>query len=224
MPTQIFLGFSPQLQFHNQRKQLQQRPDKKLHNPLEFELHERLIELVSESTWFMSALKAAQHLELASWCIGAGAVRNLVWDNLHGFTTPSSLPDIDLAYFDANNLHAQYDKALEQRLMARLPGFPWEATNQAAVHQWFDAYFGKPVEPFTSLEEAIASWPEYATAVGVTLLKDDTIKVIAPFGLEDLFAMIVRHNPTRATVSMYRERVVQKRFVERWPKVSVALC
>jgi uncharacterized protein len=23
MPTQIFLGFSPQLQFHNQRKQLQ---------------------------------------------------------------------------------------------------------------------------------------------------------------------------------------------------------
>ncbi|CAG9202444.1 hypothetical protein BGLA2_1580010 [Burkholderia gladioli] len=45
--------------------------------------------------------------------------------------------------------------------------------------------------PLKSLEAAVASWPEYATAVGLTLLPDYTIRVIAPYGLNDLFAMVI---------------------------------
>lgn len=192
--------------------------------PLESELCERLAAMVKESPWLMSALAAVQTLGLSSWCIGAGAVRNLVWDNLHGFKEPSDLPDIDVAYFDSSNVTAEQDRELQRRLLAILPGIPWEVTNQAAVHEWFEGYFGHAVAPLTSLREAIASWPEYATSVGVTLLEDNTVQVIAPHGLEDLFLLVIRHNPERASVGTYRERLAQKRYSERWPKVTVVPC
>lgn len=185
------------------------------------ELRERLVAIVRESAWFMSALSAVRELGLSSWCIGAGAVRNLVWDRLHGFETPSALSDVDVAYFDAADLSAERDTELQNRLNRQLPGVPWEVTNQAAVHHWFEGHFGHPVEPLASLHEAVASWPEYTTAVGVTLLADNAIDVIAPHGLNDLFALVVRRNPTRVSVDTYRQRVAQKRYAERWPKVRV---
>lgn len=80
---------------------------------LETELHKRLIEIVRESEWFMSALCATRALGLASWCIGAGAVRNLVWDKLHNFKKPSSLADIDVAYFDASMMSTERDSELQ---------------------------------------------------------------------------------------------------------------
>lgn len=48
-------------------------------------LREQLISIVRASAWFMPALEAVRSLHLNSWCIGAGAVRNLVWDHLHGY-------------------------------------------------------------------------------------------------------------------------------------------
>lgn len=190
----------------------------------ESELHERLVEMVRESTWFMAALTAARELRLSSWCIGAGAVRNLVWDNLHGFAKPSSLADVDVAYFEPGDLTTERDEELRGALAANLAHVPWEVTNQAAVHHWFESYFGHAVAPLHSLRAAVASWPEYATAVGVTLLDNHTIEVIAPHGLQDLFALIVRRNPARVSVATYRQRVAQKRYTERWPKVRVVPC
>ena len=169
----------------------------------------------------MPALAAVRELNLDSWCIGAGAVRNLVWDSLHGFATPSALSDVDVAYFDSSNLSPERDAELQRTLNKRLADVPWEVTNQASVHLWFESYFGHPVAPLISLTEAIGTWPEYATSVGLTLLPNDAIEVIAPHGLDDLFDMVVRRNPTRVSIETYRQRVIEKRYAERWPKVTV---
>ena len=188
------------------------------------DLEQRLMSIARDTPWFTEALCAVRALGLHSWCIGAGAVRNLVWDHLHGFASPSALADIDVAYFDATDLSSERDAHLLRELKAILPDAPWEVTNQAAVHQWFEAYFGHPVEPLGSLEEAVVSWPEYATSVGITLLQDDSLRVIAPYGLEDLFGMVVRRNPARVSIATYRLRVEQKRYAARWPQVRVEAC
>ena len=187
-------------------------------------LEQRLIALVQSSPDMMAALRAVRSLGLPDWCIGAGAVRNLVWDHLHGKTEPSALADIDVAYFDAADLRPERDARLQARLGELLPGRPWEATNQAAVHLWFEAHFGHAVQPLGSLAQAVASWPEYATAVGLRLEADDAITVIAPLGLEDLFACVVRRNPARVSLATYRQRVAQKRYAERWPRVRIVAC
>ena len=182
---------------------------------------DQLIWLVRHSAWLMSALMAVRELHLESWCIGAGAVRNLVWDSLHGYTTPSALADVDVAYFDSSHLSSERDIEWQLRLAEKLADTPWEITNQAGVHLWFERYFGHPVAPLASLAEAVGTWPEYATSVGVTLLANDTIEVISPHGLDDLFGMVVQRNPTRVSVETYRQRVIEKRYAERWPKVTV---
>jgi hypothetical protein len=184
--------------------------------------HEQeLLAIVRASDRFMAALRAVRSLRLASWCIGAGAVRNLVWDALHGHAVPSPLADVDVAYFDAGDLSEASEQALQRRLVALAPGYPWEVTNQARVHLWFEAWFGHAVPPLPSLEAAVASWPEYATAVGVTLADTGALRLIAPHGLDDLFGMVVRRNPARVSLETYRHRVAQKRYAERWPRVRI---
>jgi hypothetical protein len=182
---------------------------------------DRLIALARATPWFMRALAQVRTLGLGEWCIGAGAVRNLVWDALHERTTPSALTDIDVARFDASDLSPTRDAELQQRLHALAPETPWEVTNQAGVHLWFEQHFGHPVAPLNSLTDAVASWPEFATAVGLSLDDEDCLHVIAPYGLADLFAMVVRRNPVRVSVETYRERIASKRYTQRWPRVQV---
>ena len=180
---------------------------------------ETLAALVRSSSQLMSALRAVRTLGLNSWCIGAGAVRNLVWDALHGLG-PSVPTDIDVVYFDAEAA-PEMDRELDGRLRELIPTMQWEATNQAHVHRWFEADLGRIVPPLTSLVEGIATWPEFATCVGVYLAADDSVQVIAPHGLDDLFELRVRYNPSRATKIDFSERVKSKDFQRRWPRLTV---
>jgi uncharacterized protein len=179
-----------------------------------------LIRLAALTPWFAAALRSVRELGLPQGCIGAGAVRNLVWDHLHGFAEPSALADVDVAYFDADEPPGQ-EREHQRRLCARHGALPWEVTNQAHVHLWFEAHFGHAVPPLRSVEEAVASWPETATAVALRLSAAGGVEVIAPLGLEDLFAMRVRRNPARVSVQTYRERIASKRYAERWPRVEI---
>jgi hypothetical protein len=55
----------------------------------------------------------------------------------------------------------------------------------------------------------------------VFLNDDDSLGIIAPHGLDDLYALRVRHNPARASLDAYRERVRGKRFHVRWPGLEI---
>ncbi|ANH67132.1 nucleotidyltransferase family protein [Mitsuaria sp. 7] len=88
---------------------------------------ERLVRLVNGSPWMMSALRAVRSLQLTSWCIGAGAIRNLVWDALSGYREPSALSDVDVAFFapqpDPTRASAQNfkDRTAAKRYSERWP-------------------------------------------------------------------------------------------------------
>ena len=190
----------------------------------ESERHLRLLAIVRGDAWFMRALAAVRELALPDGCIGAGAVRNLVWDAVHEKASPSAVSDVDVAYFDPADASAQRDADLQRRLTMLCPGVPWEVTNQAGVHHWFEAHFGHAVAPLRSIDAAVASWPEFTTSVALSLAPDDSLRVMAPHGLADLFDIVVRRNPARVSVATYRQRVEQKRYAERWPRVRVVPC
>jgi hypothetical protein len=46
-------------------------------------------------------------------------------------------------------------------------------------------------------------------------------KVYAPYGLEDLFAMIIRRNPARVDVRTYQVRIATKRYDQCWKSVKI---
>ena len=55
-------------------------------------------------------------------------------------------------------------------------------------------------------------------AVGVRLEVDDTMTVIAPFGLEDLFDLRLRPNPTRTSPNFEKIAAAAK---ARWPELKI---
>jgi hypothetical protein len=180
---------------------------------------ERLLEIVEGSPRTMEILRAVRDVDPPRWAVGAGAIRELVWHRLHGFPGEPVLRDVDVAFFDPTDLRPERDLGVEERLRSRLPGVPWQAKNQAAVHLWYERRFGYPVDPLESTEDAVATWPETASCVAVRLHPTDTVEVIAPLGLADLFHFVLRRNPRRVSLEEYRRRPRDKRFLERWPRV-----
>ncbi|WP_370646549.1 nucleotidyltransferase family protein, partial [Photobacterium sp. OFAV2-7] len=51
----------------------------------------------------MACLEAARTLKLPDWYLGAGFLRNAIWDHLHGKTSMTPLNDVDVVYFDAED-------------------------------------------------------------------------------------------------------------------------
>jgi hypothetical protein len=184
------------------------------------DLPKHLGSLVRSTPWLLTALRAAREVDPPDWLVGGGVLRDLVWDHLHG-RPPVPPRDLDLAFFDPTRLDPARDAEVEQALAARLPGIPWDAKNQAAVHTWYGRVFGAEVAPLTSATDGVATWPETATAVAVRLLPDDRIQVVAPCGLDDLFGLVCRRNPRRVSVEHYRRRVRDKRIADRWPGVRI---
>jgi len=169
-----------------------------------------------------SALEAARDVAAPDWLIGAGAIRRLVWDRLHGVAEPPLPDDVDLVFFDRASLRPEREDEVRSALVALAPHIPWDIKNQAAVHLWYPSVFGIEVEPLTSAEDAVATWPETATAVAVRLMTGGELRIVAPLGLDDLFGLIWRRNPRRVTVAEYRRRLEKKFNSERWPEVTVA--
>jgi hypothetical protein len=184
-------------------------------------LAEELETIIRGSGWFMAVLEAGRDVNPADWWIGAGALRDLVWDGLHGGFEPGMVRDVDLAFFDATDLSSAAESALEHRLCERLPGVPWEAKNQAAVHTWYARRFGFEVEPLRSAAEGVSTWPETATAVGVRLLGNEEMELTAWWGLADLLQGVCRRNPRRVSVEEFKRRIEAKNVRTRWPRVRV---
>ena len=162
-------------------------------------------------------LRAVAALGLPDAWIGAGFIRNALWDHLTGRTTWSDASDIDVLYFDAEALEESRDMALEGLLRDAFPDDPWSVRNQAQMH------LRNGDAPYADCADALRHWPETATAVAAQMGDAGTVEVLAPFGVEDLSAMIIRPTPVFAANKMdvFRQRLAAKRWAERWPEVTV---
>ena len=168
------------------------------------------------------ALQCAKVHSMPQWCLAAGFVRNLVWDRLHGFEL-SPLNDIDLIYFCPLDISPERDLAIETYLNQLAPELPWSVKNQARMH------VRNQDTAYTSCVDAMAHWPELETAVGVSYQAVDTesdthtetyvgmknnpasydIELVAPFGLNSLFALKLSVNPKRS-LQVFNHRVATK--------------
>lgn len=186
-----------------------------------FDQRSRLEQILLGSTWFMAVLAAVRACNPPDWYVGGGVIRSVVWDSLHGYVKPTPLADVDVGFFDPADLNPERDKRVEAALSALRPDVPWQAKNQAAVHLWYERVFGYAVAALHSTEEAIGTFPETVTSIGVRLRPDGELEVVAPCGLDDLLHMVLRRNPRRVTVERFRQRLAEKQICEKWPRARV---
>lgn len=159
-------------------------------------------------------LQIVQTLQLPQSCIAAGYVRNYVWDYLHGYYERSPMNDVDVLYYDPDDLREETEKEHEQKLKM-LYDYNWSVKNQARMH------LRNGDSQYKSIEDAMKRWPETATAIGIGLASDGHLKMYAPHGYEDLMHMIERRSPYFRDVSTYRMRMQNKGWLTRWPRLTV---
>ncbi len=174
-----------------------------------------ILNLIAEDKWMMNILHIAEKLDFPDWVIGAGFVRNKVWDYLHGYTKKEvETNDIDLVYYDLNGNDQKADEELSQKLREETK-IKWEIVNEAYAHKWNN------VPPYTSTSDAISQWSETATGIGVRL-ENGKLKLIAPHGVNDLVNLVVRPSPTsHCGIERVRERAKGKKWIEKWPKLNI---
>ncbi len=178
-----------------------------------------LMDRLRREPWLLRALDATAASGLPDAWVGAGVIRDVVWGQLCRGFDPGDVADIDVAYFDPDDLSRARDLAAQETL-AENASLPWEATNQAAVHTWYHLHFGgPPVGALSSVHDAVATWPETATCVAIRKAPGG-FEVCAPHGLGDLLAGIWRANPVRVTPAISWARLARHQGRRWWPAVT----
>jgi len=174
-----------------------------------------IIEIIEKDLWMMQILEIVRDLDLPDWWIGAGFVRNKIWDELHEYKKRTPLNDIDVIYFNNENINKKQEKMYERKLHTKLK-LPWSVKNQARMA------VVRNDEVYHSAEEGLSRWVETATCVGIKLDKDNNLILAAPHGVEDLVNLILRPTPFFSkSLKIFNERIVKKSWLTLWPKLKI---
>lgn len=182
---------------------------------------DRFVRIVAADPDLMALLRTLRSLDLPPWRITAGCLYQTVWNVLTGRPRWTGIKDVDVVYFDDSDLSWEAEDRVIRRVQAALPPLPApvEVRNQARVHLWFEARFGSPYPPLRHVDDGLVRYAAVVHAVSVRLEADGTIDVAAPFGLADVFDMVIRPNPAFDNAPSFTEKAARAKAI--WPEVRV---
>lgn len=181
---------------------------------------DRLLDILLKSSSIKYLLDNTQKLEVSNWYLGAGSIGETVWNFLSKHPPDFHIDDLDLVYFYDKDLSQAYEQGIQGKANKIFKEVPVrvEAINEARVHLWYQKDYGKKIPQYLNTEDAITSWPSTFTSVGVTK-ENGTYEVFAPYGLYDIFMMIVRPNKRQVTEEGYENKC--KTWKSRFPYLTV---
>jgi hypothetical protein len=177
------------------------------------EYKDELIDIITKDELIIETLSIVKNLKLNDCWVGAGFIRNKVWDILHEIKT-TKLNDIDVVFFDETNVSEKLEKEIEQKLTEINPKVKWSVKNQARMH------FRNNHLKYSNTENAISYWPETATAIAARLDSNDKIEILAPHGLNDLFNLIVKPTPNFDLI-VFQKRINEKQWEKQWRNLKL---
>jgi hypothetical protein len=166
-------------------------------------------------------LARAAGMDLPGWYLVAGCLYQTVWNVVTGQPPEAGILDYDLAYFDDSDLSWDAEDAVIKagnEIFAGLPA-PVQIRNQARVHLWYEQKFGVPCPPHSSTEAAIDTFEATAACLGVRQGPRGRWRIYAPYGLADVFNLVVRPNPVLAPRYVYQAKT--SRWRQQWPGLTV---
>ena len=188
-------------------------------NPLQTQIDE-LIWIVLLNPYNAKILNSSPFPKGVSWYLGAGSICQSVWNYLSGKKPEDNIKDYDLVYYNADDLSKESEISEENRLREDFADLPvrLDVKNEARVHLWYHDKFGKVIEQLSSCEDAINSWPTTANSIGVNKV-GDIYNVYAPYGLNDVFGMVLRPNKPSCIKAVYEKKV--ESWTSHWPRLKV---
>ena len=178
-----------------------------------------LEEILFKNKTLKEILTRLEKSNLKNYYVGAGAINQTVFNYLHNFKIDANIKDYDIIYYDEDLSYEKEDLVIKyiKELLKDLD-VDVDIKNQARVHLWYNKKYNDNRKPYTSLEDAVSRWGTTITCIGVRL-EDDNLIVDAPYGLNDLFNMIIR--PVK--IDFKEEDYVKKvnKWKKNWPKLTI---
>ena len=154
-----------------------------------------------------------------SYYIGAGAINQTIFNYYHDYPLNYGINDFDIVYFDDDTSYEAEDKIIKEldKVLSDMD-ILFDIKNQARVHLWYNEKNNDKRLPYISCEEAISRWGATVTCIGVRL-ENKKLIVFAPYGLNDLFGMIIRPVKIDFKKNQYDKKV--NKWKEKWPKLNI---
>jgi hypothetical protein len=155
-----------------------------------------------------------------AWLVG-GCLFQTLWNLRSGRAPEAGIKDHDIFYFDAGDLSARAERAVQAGVDAVLSALPLrvEAVNQARVHLWYESHFGHPSPALRSARDGIDRFLVVGTCVGVRPRAGarhlDELEVYAPHGLATLYEGVLAPNPLTDHRALYEAKL--QSYCARWP-------
>lgn len=147
----------------------------------------------------------------------AGCLFQAVWNRLSGLVPATHVKDYDVFYFDDRDLSWEAEDEVIRRARGLFSdlGVRIEIRNQARVHLWYRERFGGDYPRLTSARDGIDRYLIPCTSIG---LSAEGV-LYAPYGLDELWAGILRMNPVNPQPGRFIEKAAS--YVERWPWLTI---
>lgn len=156
---------------------------------------------------------------LKNYYVAAGCINQTVFNYYHDNDIDFGIEDFDIVYFDDDLSYEKEDEVIKYvSSLLKDIDIECDIKNEARVHLWYGEKYGKNIEPYTSVEDAISSWGTSITCIGVRL-EEGKLIVCAPYGLNDLFDMTIR--PIKKQFSKEQYQIKITKWKNKWPLLKV---
>lgn len=176
-------------------------------------------EIILKNNVLKTILERLEGYGLDNYYVAAGAINQTVFNYYHNNSMNYLIDDYDIVYYDEDLSYEKEDKIIKEiNLLCKDLNVSLDIKNQARVHLWFKNKFGYSIEPNKSVEDAISKWGSTVTCIGVRL-KNNELTIFAPYGLNDLFSLIIRPNKENFIKKGYEEKT--RKWKQNWPKLTI---
>jgi len=179
---------------------------------------EELIDAALANPANAEILRRLPGLGVAQTYLVAGCLYQAVWNRLSGWAPETHVKDYDVFYFDDSDVSWEAEDKVIRRardLFADL-GVEVEVRNQARVHLWYRPKFKIDYPEMQSSKDAIGRYLATCTCVG---MEADGLRLYAPYGLDELWAGVLRMNPVNPQPARFLEKAESYRT--RWPWLTI---
>ncbi|MGW0856701.1 nucleotidyltransferase family protein [Streptomyces sp. NPDC002690] len=169
-----------------------------------------------------AVLERFSALDLPPWYLTAGSLFQTVWNSAAGrHDLNHGIRDHDLFFYDDVDLSYEAEDLVIRKCLHACAdlGVEVEPRNQARVHLWYGAKYGKSIPQYASLAHAISSFAATCCCVAVNLDEEGLLRIHTTHGFEDLFNGVLRPSPvTIAPRQVYEDKAA--RWMEVWPALT----
>jgi hypothetical protein len=187
-------------------------------------LRERFVRVIHRNSTIGEILRRLPDLGMCDAWLAGGCLFQTVWNVVRGDPASRGIKDYDVFYFDAGDRSRTAEERVNRNAASLFADLDCEVEvrNQARVHLWYEDEFGVSGYPeLHCATDGVDRFLAVCCMVAVRPPGQGAVDLYAPFGVEDVFGLVMRPNPSFPTLPRGRYELKAKRWRTLWPELRV---